>query len=166
MTCKFNLLSWALSQAPNHSFKLLTDTSTWISKKLCNFCTCWKKRTLDFSSLPTCFSSNCSKVTKTKSLEAILIFFPFLTSNSSFGLFYSQSRSHMHYGRQLPRWSPMIPTSWYSYPRVVLSHTVSGWFVQPIAYGRVDDMLLQRLEYKKTMTSILFSHQHPDSEGS
>lgn len=49
-------------------------------------------------------------VTQTKSLEAILVF---LISNLSAKscLFSTWSRSHVHWDRQLPRWSPMFPTS-------------------------------------------------------
>ena len=100
--------------------------------------------------------SNCS--TQTKSLESVLIFFPFLISNSIIKFtiwFVPTTKVHLICIRQLPRRSPVSPTSWYSYPYAVPSHTVQ------IAYDRGDDMLLQRLGYIKTMTSILFSPPAP-----
>ena len=59
MTWKFNLLSWALTQAPEsliqtlyltHPLGYLKGTAT----------SAQVERTLDFCPLPTCFSSNCS----------------------------------------------------------------------------------------------------------
>ena len=107
--------------------------------------------------------SNCS--IQTKSLESVLIFFPFLISNSIIKFtiwFVPTTKVHLMcimLCRQIPRRSPVIPTSWYSYPYAVPSHTVHT------AYDRGDDMLLQRLGYIKTTTSIFFSPPAPQLWG-
>ena len=52
------------------------------------------------------------------------------------------------YDRQAPRWPPVTPTSWYSHPCIVLSHTEPGWSMWPPVCGRRDGVPLLRLRGK------------------